>query len=421
MTTIGPCPGGIYNRSRRGQLPTSDKGQPLFASNANNLIFNTQGSAFSIFGPEKLIGGSRLRDAFSCEAGAFFRDGSSVKRFYKDASGQAMADVVCTNLVGERVAWTYHNSRVYFTDGIVSKKIINNACEQWGTPAPTSPPLLSGTSSLGSGQIMSCYSYLLEDGRESGTSPVTISSYGRVVSNINRSPDPRCVAVRVYMTYPGNQTLYLAATILPGVPSVSITHDYTGQLEPETKGKIPPPPGNLLCHHDGRIYIAAGKVVYWTDANADDLVTMGSYKQAAGGGEWAAWQFAEDITMMESVDSGIYVGADKTYFIPGSDPFNPERRLAEESKPELGAIKRIDTGELIWRSDAGFIKGTHSGQAKRMNFDNVSMDTSPQTAMGAMNLNGAQVVISVPQQPTKGKLQASDWVPDLINDGCGNE
>lgn len=419
MPALGPFPGGINNRAQRGRLPTSKEGMPLFARNANNMVFNNEGNAFSIFGPEQVISGTRMRDGYSCPSGAFFRDGSTIKSFYKDESGQEQASSICSGIIGGRIAWAHFKGTVYFSDGNVCKKIVNGACENWGTPVPVTAPLLSGSSVLGSGQVMACYSYLLDDGRESGTSPVVISSSGRVLSQIQQPTDSRVAAVRVYFTAPNDNVFYLAATILPGQPSVEITSNYVPGIEPETRGKFPPHPGQLICQHSGRIYIAAGNMVYFSDPNAHDLFSFG--ETVPGNPEWAAWQFAEDITLLESVTGGIFVGANGTFFIPGNDPFNPTRMSRRDSRPELGAVRRVKTGELIWKTkEEGFIKGSLDGQTERMNFDNVSMDKSGTgvSAMGAIDLNGTQAVIAVPEQPKPGKLRSKDWRPDIINDGC---
>ena len=417
MPSLGLYSGGINNRAPRGRLPTSKQGMPLFARNANNMVFDSEGSVFSRPGPEQVLSGSWLRDGFSCAAGAYFRDGSTIKEFYLNSQGQEAARDICSGVVGKRVAWAHFNGKVFFSDNIIAKKIINGVCENWGTPLPVEAPLLSGSSTLGQGQVMACYSYLLDNGQESGTSPVAISSFGRVVSNLKRSPDSRVAAIRVYMTHPGNETFFLAATVLPSDTSVTVTSNYVGNLQPPTRGKIPPPSGQLICEHAGRIYIAKGNVVYWSDPNAHDLFSLG--ENTNGDPRWAAWQFASDITLMESVTGGMYVGSNGTFWIPGSDPYNAERRLVDDSHPELGAIQRVaESGGLIWKSSRGFIRGGLNGEVTRMNDANVSMDTSAETAMGSMTLNGTEVVIGVPQQPKAGKRRSRDWVPDLINDGC---
>lgn len=419
MPSLGPYPGGINNLAQAGRLPTSERGRPLYARNANNLVFNEQGSAFSIFGPEQVISGERHRDGFSCPAGAFFRDGSTIKEFYKDDQGVEAVREICTGVVGNRIAWTHFNGTVYFTDGRVNKKIIGGSCEQWGTPIPSKPPVLSGTSVLGSGQVMACYSYLLDNGMESGCSPVAISSRGKVVSGIRKSTDSRVAAIRIYMTHPDNKTFFLAATILPSEQSATITSDYTNNMQPQTKGKIPPPAGSLLCEHSGRIYIASGGVVYFSDPHAHDLFSLGD--EIAGNPEWAAWQFEGQVTMLKAVTGGIYVGCQSgTYFIAGGEPYNPRRVLVDSSIPELGAVRTVgDSGEIIWKSSAAYILGSVNGQARRMNDDNVSMDTSTEgTAMGVMEHNGTKVVIGVPLRPTPGTLRSKDWVPNLINSGC---
>ncbi|NIR25630.1 MAG: hypothetical protein GWO10_09785 [candidate division Zixibacteria bacterium] len=383
------------------------------------MVFNNQGGAFSIFGPEKVISGTRLRDGFSCSVGSYFRDAGRIKRFYLDQNGNEATEELCSGITGNRIAWAEFNGEVFFSDGIVNRKIVNNVVVPWGVQVPQAAPLLSGSSVLGAGQVMACYSYLLDDGSESGTSPVAISSYGRVVSNIKRSDDPRVAAVKVYLTGPDNSTFYHAATILNGTPSVEVTVDYRNGEEAVTRGKVPPPPGSLITSHSGSMFIASGNVVYFTDPYSLDLVSIG--ETISDNPVVNIWQFVGEITLMESVTDGMYVGSsDGTYWLSGTDPYNMQPVPVEESVPEIGAVRRLQEDSVIWKSDAGFIRGGTGGKVERMNFDNVSMDNSIEgvTALGSMDLNGTQAVIGVPQRPEPGKLRNKEWKPDFINDTC---
>ena len=93
----------------------------------------------------------------------------------------------------------------------------------------------------------------------------------------------------------------------------------------------------------------------------------------------------------------------------------------DESTPEFGAVRRVQSGDVIWKSDVGFIKGRPGGRVERMNYNNISMDTSEtgETAMGKLNINGVEAIIGVPQRPKPGKLRSKDWSPDFINETCG--
>ena len=419
MPKIGPVPGGINNKAQRGRLPRSERGQQLFAYNANNMVFNDQGGAFSIDGPEPIYTGTDLKDGFSCSVGSYFREGSKIKRIYAGEDGNITADELCSGIVGDRIAWAEFNSTVYFSDGIVCKKIKDHVVSSWGVQPPTGKPVLSGSSVLGSGQIMACYTYLLDDGTESGSSPVVVANSGRVLSNIKRSDDPRVAAIKCYLTGPNNDTFFHAATILNGDVSAEITTDYRNGEECLTRGKIPPVPSRLITPHAGSLYMASGNLIYFTDPHSLDLVSIG--ESITDTVVQNIWQLVGDVTLLAAVTDGIYVGSsDGTYWVNGNDPYNAQLTLVDESIPEIGAVRKVQTGEVIWRSDAGFIKGYAGGRTERMTFENVSVDDSSkgETAMGLMNINGVEAVIGVPQSPTPGKLQGKEWVSDFINKKC---
>jgi hypothetical protein len=380
------------------------------------MVFNKQGGAFTIDGPETVLTGTNLSDGYSCPVGSFFRDAGRIKKFFINEQGDYAAEELCSGIIGDRIAWEEFNGEVYFSDGKVSRKIINGEVMPWGVQVPLDVPLLSGSSVLGSGQVMACYSYILDDGSESGTSPVAISETGRTVSNIKRSDDPRVAAVKVYMTGPNNSTFYHAATILNGQPSVEVTTDYRNGEEAVTRGKYPPPPCNLIRQYAGRMYMAVDNLIYFTDAHSLNLVSIG--ESVIDTPVVNIWQFVGRVTLLEAVSDGLYVGCQNgTYWIAGSDPYNARQVLVDSSIPEIGAVRKVQTGEVIWKSDAGYLKGSPGGRVERMNYDNVAMDVSSvgETAMGSLDINGTEVVIGTPVSPKPSQLRGQGWNPDFIN------
>jgi len=75
--------------------------------------------------------------------------------------------------------------------------------------------------------------------------------------------------------------------------------------------KIAPPPGQLINYFNGRLYIARGPVLWFTDAMAFGRVdTRYGFKQ-----------FPSDIQMIQPVDSGLFISDEsETFFMSGPSP-----------------------------------------------------------------------------------------------------
>lgn len=406
MVELGKASGGINNRTDKSGLPLNQNGIPTHVRNATNVLVNNAGAFSSLDGQERVYTGVGIRDGFSCPAGAFIREGATVKKFTPPST----TETVLEGVTGTRIAWCYHQGNVYFSDGLISKKIDSNGTvTNWGIAPPTSPPLLSGNNIYGEGQIMACYTYVDSDGRESGSSPVVISESGRVVSALLSSPDAQVVASKIYLTTPNDSTFFHAATVIPGESSIEVTDDYRANGILQTRNKTNPAPADIIRSFGAHILLAVGDTVYWTDEWANDLISQGEENEGLSRVNF--WRFPVDVTVMEPVEGGVWIVADSTYWVAGKSPKDAEPVVITENTATFGTSLVDSSGNAVWMSDDGEFVGGPGGQHDLPQYKDVVVDRADTGATIEMHQNGSSVKITTLVQPTANPLRNRTWNP----------
>ena len=148
--------------------------------------------------------------------------------------------------------------------------------------------------------------------------------------------------------------------------------------DPDIEFKQPLPPGRFIEVFMGCIYVAKGKILYISDPLCDYYDTRYGYKQ-----------FANDITMVRSVDNGIYVSDDRVWFCQGKsqDEFvrievYPSKAIPYTDITVSGDYVGGDvTGKVaIWTSEDSVCFGTKDGAVTGVTRDRFVMTPAAQGA-----------------------------------------
>lgn len=397
--------GGINNKADKYRLPVRGEGNVRVVRNAVNVDVNNEGGFSSRETPVKVFSGVGLRDGYSCPAGSFFRQGALIKRF----DGPDSATVITQNVTGGRIAWGYFNDAVFFSDGIVSKKIYpDGSVSNWGIAPPSKAPVLSQGGKYGTGQYQACYTFVAASGVESGASPVVTARSGGRVSGMLTSTDNQVAAKRIYITEPNGSTFFLAGVVLPGVEAFPVPMGYTSSRPIATMGRTNPPPGTIIRAANGRMFICSGPNVWYTDEWSTDLVSIS--EESEGTNRFNCWSFPSDVTMLEFVEGGAWLVADKTYFIAGKNPNQAEPTVITENTA-VKNTSRIDpnTGNAIWMSDEGIVVAGPGGQLSKPQAKNVAVDQAEEGAITMVQNNGVNQIITTLKDPVPSKMRASSW------------
>ena len=158
--------------------------------------------------------------------------------------------------------------------------------------------------------------------------------------------------------------------------------------------KVALPPGQRITYFQGQLFIAAGKVVYISDALSDHYDIRTGFRAFAG-----------DISMLAAVDKGIYVADGKTWFLTRSpalrldepDEFRRELILDADAIPGTDVVFKgnkikngTDGNYLAWTSTEGICMGDSSGKILFQSSDKYSL---PSYAVGGAFLRDINGVI----------------------------
>lgn len=339
---------------------------------AKNVDFDISGKFVSRRkGFSKVLSATSPHSMFADGVWCLFATGSSIKQLAKPGGTYATATIYTAPAPLNRVSYLSFNNRIYFSDGTVSRILQNGTTRSWGLAIPvTAPNVVAGTvGSLRKGSYLIGLTYVRNDGQESGMSPITRidipTDGGRIdLSIIPVSTDPAVVQKNIYMSHIDGGELYLVTTIQNAVTAYPLW-----DMVPEngsrasTMGLTAPPAGHILAHWRGRILIADGSDLCFTEPSGYELFNPASF-----------FSFESRITMIAPVLDGIFVSTqEKTVFLRGD---SPETLVYENRKmpPAIEGSMIMDSTSAIaqehgvesaiWLTAQGFYQGLPDGKTK---------------------------------------------------------
>lgn len=302
--------------------------------------------------------------------------------------------------IDEPVEYDDGAGEIYFTSGEVLGKLCGDGLVRRPGVADllgVEPVLGETVGELPAGTYGVAYSLTNDLGEESGLSSVAwldvAEGTGILVSNLAMATD--VAKVSVYVTPPDGAELYHYKT-LDWVTMTSITTTDVDRLAEKT-GRIPMPGGAIVRFRHGRLYVAHGSFVIFSDPHDPGLTDPRSGWANAGA----------EVTLMEPVEGGLYVGtADKVTFYAGAGP--EDYKVAEVVRH--GAVahsgrtlpadyfdpRLVGDGGLpvaAWLSDVGLTIGAADGRILAPQGDRVILDAIGGRSVSAVKHGGVRQVI----------------------------
>jgi len=288
------------------------------------------------------------------------------------------------------------NDVIYFCNGVDNGVVRNGEIDTWGVEGPNSfyiQSVAGGILRIGTYRIL--LTYVNESGQESGANynnGITITSEGQSISisNIAVSSGSTIKYINIYVTEVNGSVFYLKGTINNGDTSF-IIHDTKNMGVPiDNPYVMAPPVGEMLTLYNGRIYVAKGRNIYYSD----------SYRYERFSIEWLP--FKSNIRMLRAVGSGIWISTDnQTIFLEGSDVSEFRYKL----KAEYPSVKHTDVSilggaldeySIIWMSTRGACVGSDVGDFKNLTEDFYVPNISSSDGVGLFKQeNGMNQFISI--------------------------
>lgn len=360
---------------------------------AVNMDFTVGGKA------ELRTGFSKVRDCSNARAifdmgsnGLALVDGEDLIRVDQDGSETFIA-----KLSAGHVAATLHNNLLYLNTAIESI-VVGETVEQWSVEPPAfDVALTSGSMAPGLYKVAVTK---LANGKESGCVPAVISvGEGQAISVTTYSAGD----LRLYSSVANGQTLYYQGTATVQ-NKISAPVDDTERLE--TAMLQPFPFCEILDSHKGLIVGARGRFLFYSMPLQPHLFNP----------EDNYIQFPCDIELIASVADGVYVCADKTYFISNIGSDNISQRVVLDFGAVKGTAVKLPNKTVAWFSKYGQVMAGPEGITELVNKASYSPETASDGAAGFLEHNGNQMITTSMRGEQKGsRLQSNDhWDLEVI-------
>ena len=152
---------------------------------------------------------------------------------------------------------------------------------------------------------------------------------------------------------------------------------------------VPMPAGQHIAHHAGRLLVAVGSVVIYSEPFTPHL------RDEAKGFEL----FPAPITCLAAVEGGVFVVADKTYFIAGGFPAQAVRAVLDYGAPDQQPSYR-EEGGAHWMSSKGVVSVTSSGEISNLQESRVALSADGAAATLYREADGMETIVAALASPS---------------------
>ena len=260
---------------------------------------------------------------------------------------------------------------------------------QWGVNTAEALPsaAVDSNGALMAGRYQYAVTFINSHGEEGGALIGAVDTDGNITFDNFQEP-PAGHNIRFYVSECNGSTLYLQEEFI-WLPNKVVYCPVvrSDDLVLETQFKRPPPAGHIVASYNGLVLIASGKTLWKCDPfrpHQFDRVT-------------GFFQFPERITNAYGVDAGIYITADKTYFLSQPETTEPSLKVIAEFGAIEGSMTRATAQTIAWMTEYGPAIGDLEGQVGFPQRNSYSPSVFTKAASGVIRHNGNEIVVIVPQ------------------------
>lgn len=386
---------GMNNRLPPERLRVNDGS---FVVSAVNGDFTDAGTFRRRAGFVSALSGTAAHSFWSNGKEAYMADGSSLYYVTKDNSGNITRTAIATITPGRQFSYAVGAGFSYATNGIEFFRLSAGTATPVGVPAPSAPILSAGTGgALPKGIYIFALSFRMADGRDSGISDV---------ARIEIFADNGSIELPALPALPGAATLlYMTPTNgndLFEVGEVSLTHTITA-VPPEGARPVavltqPLPAGHFVRYLKGRLFTADDSTIFFSLPYALEMFDASS----------DSFQFPAPITLLEPCINGLYIAADKTYWL---DINSMEMMEVLPYGAVLGTGGfRKDESQVWWMSVRGMCVGDQNGQVVNTQEEALALPPAQFGASLFREEDGLKQMVTSTFNPQPNTTAARAWM-----------
>lgn len=336
-----------------------------------------------------------------CDKGpVLFREDYYLRKLESDYSATTLLNGLQP---GRKMCYEKIFNKIYFSDEVVTGITDGFSAWGWGVEPPPQPYLTRTTGLMPPGIYRCAMTYQKIDGQESGalgSVQITLTSGGGIiVSGIQPSSDSLVQSVNIYLSTANGERLW-RAMVVPNGTTTATYGGNTGEFNIPliTQFLNPPPPGHIIKYYNGRIYIAANDVLWYTEPYAYELTNLAHNYISFDG----------RITLLAPVRDGIWISTKKeTVFWKVDDPEKPNKRLIKtiwgaiegtQAIFDLSHGKEEKVWGWMWLATDGIHMGLDSGFIQNLTWSKwMPPDANQGTALLREEMGLNQYIVGIKQ------------------------
>lgn len=323
-------------------------------------------------GFEKVLEGNNIRALFSLGNDLIIADGDQLICF---DTLTGMADALTTIPEHGKVAGTVFNEQLYLIIENKSYRIKDRQVKQWLISNPKFN-LSTGSGNLQGGRYKVAVTVNGEEGEESGADIYFIDVPDN--SSILVSSSTQC---NVYVTEQNSEILYYQGVADNSLTIISIESD-TKRLA--TSNMYPFPYVTKLVNYHGVIIGSVDNYLYFSAPFMPHLIRA----------ERGFLQYPAPISIIAPVADGIYIVADKTYFISNLENDQISQIKVADHDAVEGTYTPLPDGRAAWFSRYGQVVAGMSGEIATPNKGIFAPEVKASGTAGYIEHNGKQLIVN---------------------------
>ena len=370
----GPWPGGINNRANDKSLPPGTVRDAINVDPGPNGIFSLR-AGFS-----KQVSATSLRGALSVGRYILMADGTDLRCLDTDTNSVSTIKSIAG---AGRFSGAVFNEELFFCTENECLRFKGGLLRSWGVVGVSRQPdplIVSG--GLLAGEYQYAATFVDAHGDEGGaTLPLLVSVGGNAGLQFAFPSPPEGGRVRLYVGPAQGSEMYLQFEGVGAYLCSSIALD-TARVE--TLGLRAPIPGDFICEHNGVIAIADGNTLWLTDPLRPHLRNQTS----------RFFQYPAPIDGIVSADGGLFVLADKTYFVIGVETSEPQQSCILPHGGVRGSMIKTPDNFAAWMTHYGLAKSDGQGKSIMLSAANFLPGIASHGSSGIIERNGNQLVVT---------------------------
>lgn len=342
----------------------------------------------------RVLEAAAMRLAVALPGLVVYVDGSAIGCY----SGETDSAEVIGSVIGAGdLSGVAFDGQVYLSGIEDSLRVDGVSVKPWAVPEPTfTLEVVAGD--LPAGIYKVAVTAFGDDGEESGVEPLIVriaaSQAIRVTSGDHR-------VLRAYVSQANGSTLYSQGPLIGGAMAITRVDDHRERLE--TTGLVPLPACSMLAAHHSVIVGIADHYVVFTSPMFPHLMDP-----IAG-----FFRYPEPPSLIASTEGGVYVVADKTYFITGLDTDTPSQVAVLDIGGVKGSAVSLPDGSAAWFTRYGQAIGNSAGEVSLPNRKSYAPDLASHGSAGVVENNGNSMVVTTMRGVAKPNNLATGDFADL--------